>query len=114
MTASMASMQYCLQFYVPKQDTTRVVAAIHQTGAGNYPGALYHECAFITAGTGRFTPSNDAVPHIGRAGQAEYVAEDKVEIMCFGKDVAQAAIKALLSAHPYEQIPYMLIRGEVL
>lgn len=110
--------QYCLQFYVPKKNTAEVIAAVHETGAGSYPStypggpSLYHECAFITTGTGRFKPSKDAMPHIGKAGEVEDVPEDKVEIMCFGKDIAEAAVKALLASHPYEQVPYFLIKGE--
>lgn len=103
---------YQLQFYVPKANTAEVLAAIHKTGAGIYPGGIYGECAFITSGTGTFRPSEGAKPVIGKVGDVEKVEENKVEVMCFGRHIMQDAVKALKEAHPYEQVAYVVVKGE--
>jgi len=111
-TAKPDTTPYQLQFYVPQAKTTAVLSAVHQTGAGNYPGGIYGECAFITSGTGTFRPLAGANPAIGKVGHVERVEEDKVEVMCLGKDCMIAAVRALKEAHPYEQVACFIVKGE--
>jgi hypothetical protein len=40
------------------------------------------------------------------------VEEDKVEIICIGKECVQKAVKTLKEAHPYEELPYYVFRNE--
>lgn len=103
-----------LSFYVPKAHTASVLAAVHESGAGRYPGGLYGECAFISSGTGTFRPLEGANPNIGKVGDVERVEEEKVEVMCFGKTCVSAAVEALKKAHPYEQVAYLVVKGEAL
>ena len=105
---------YQLQFYVPKENTADVLSAVHKTGAGAFPGGIYGEWAFITGGTGTFRPLEGANPAIGKVGDAERVAEDKVDVMCFGKQVMLESVKALKEAHPYEQVAYFVVKGEAV
>lgn len=105
---------YQLQFYVPKPDTNKVLAAVHAKGAGRYPGGLYGECAFIYPGTGTFRPLENANPAIGKVGEAEQVEENKVEVLCVGRECMLSAVKALKEAHPYEQVAYFVFKAEVV
>ena len=111
-TTSPDTTPYQLQFYVPKPNTAAVLSAVHKTGAGTYPGGIYGECAFITSGTGTFRPLAGANPAIGKVGDVEEVEENKVEVMCLGKESMMAAVKALKAAHPYEQVAYFVLKGE--
>jgi len=111
-TTSPDTTPYQLQFYVPKSNTAAVLSAVHKTGAGTYPGGIYGECAFITSGTGTFRPLTGANPAIGKVGDVEEVEEDRVEVMCLGKESTIAAVKALKTAHPYEQVAYFVLKGE--
>lgn len=109
---AMDTTPYQLSFYAPKGHTSSVLAAVHKTGAGKFPGGLYGECAFISSGTGTFRPLQGANPNIGSVGEVERVDENKVELMCFGKGCIIDAVEALKKAHPYEQVAYLVIKGE--
>ncbi|KAJ9651841.1 hypothetical protein H2198_008906 [Neophaeococcomyces mojaviensis] len=111
-TNSSNTIHYQLQFYVPKADTDKVLAAVHAAGAGKYPGGLYGECAFIYPGTGSFRPLENANPAIGKVGDLEKVEENKVEVLCIGRECMLDAVKALKEAHPYEQVAYFVFRAE--
>lgn len=111
-TSASDNTQYTLTFYVPQANTKSVLAAVHSTGAGAYPGALYDQCAFITAGTGTFRPLAGAKPAIGSVGDVEMVEEDRVEVLCVGGECMRNAVRALKTAHPYEQVAYFVVKGE--
>lgn len=100
--------RYLLSFYVPKEDTKKVMSAVHETGAGTYPDGLYGECAFITPGQGTFRPLQGANPAIGKVGDTEQVEENKVEILCVGRELMKSAVAALKKAHPYETVAFMV------
>lgn len=108
--SSQMDTKYLLMFHVPKPNTDEVVAAVHKTGAGTYPGGLYKECAFITPGTGTFRPSEKANPHIGTPGDVEKVEENQVQVYCDGTGCMKEAVKALKQAHPYEQVAYFVVQ----
>jgi hypothetical protein len=92
-----------LTYFVPEADAEKVRAALHAVGAGNI--GEYSACSFSGAGTGRFTPSSQANPKIGQAGQAEEVAEVKVD-MLYPKHLESAVLGTLFKAHPYEEVAY--------
>lgn len=94
-----------LSFFVPVENTSRVLDAIFQTGAGSI--GEYSECSFRVEGTGTFKPSVNANPHIGTQNQLEQVAEDRVELM-FPANLETKVIQALRNAHPYEEVAYYL------
>lgn len=111
-TPRLDDTQFTLTFYVPRTNTKSVLAAVHSAGAGAYPGALYDQCAFITAGTGTFRPLAGANPAVGSVGDVESVDEDRVEVLCVGDECVRDAVRALKTAHPYEQVAYFVVKGE--
>lgn len=103
---------YTLSFYVPIESTETVLAAVHTTGAGSYPGGLYDQCAFMTKGIGTFRSLEGAKPTIGKVGEIERVEEHRVEVLCVGRECMTRAVEKLKKAHPYEQVAYFVWRGE--
>ena len=62
----------------------------------------YRDCSFAAAGQGTFTPQEGAHPTIGTVGTFEQVPEYRLELLLDRERLTQA-IKALMSAHPYEE-----------
>lgn len=89
-----------LAFYVPVEATDRVLEAIFAAGAGAIGD--YRDCAFVTPGTGQFRPLTGASPTIGRIGDLEHVAENRVEVV-LPRRLRAAVVAALRAAHPYEE-----------
>jgi dinuclear metal center YbgI/SA1388 family protein len=94
-----------LAFFVPVENTEEVLEAIHKAGAGQV--GEYSDCSFQVQGTGRFLPSEDADPTIGSPGKPEQVQENRVEVI-FPAFKQQRIMKALLDAHPYEEVAHFL------
>ncbi|RKL45132.1 hypothetical protein BFJ72_g3782 [Fusarium proliferatum] len=99
--------RFRLVFNVPTSSLSQCKEAIFAAGAGRYPGpGNYTECCWTIFGTGQFRPGDAAKPHLGEVGKLEEVEEARVETICVGEDVARNAVKALKSAHPYEEPSY--------
>lgn len=86
--------------FVPHDDASRVIDALAEAGAGAIGD--YSRCAFLSTGTGTFTPGEAANPTIGDRGRAEEVAETRIE-MVLDPWRRTAVIDALRTAHPYEE-----------
>lgn len=97
---------YKLIFYVPKKDKEQVKSAIFETGAGQI--GLYSHCCWEVEGMGQFKPMQGSVPSIGHVGSVERVKEFRVELLC-SNDQIFSAVKAMKSAHPYEEPAYEVI-----
>lgn len=95
-----------LVFYVPVDDTERVLDAVLAAGAGAVGD--YRDCAFVTAGTGQFRPVAGARPAIGTVGELETVAENRVELV-LDRALRGAVVAALRAAHPYEEPAFHLL-----
>ncbi|WP_066831175.1 Nif3-like dinuclear metal center hexameric protein [Rufibacter ruber] len=95
-----------LETYVPLEDTEKVLAALHQAGAGQI--GEYSDCSFRVTGTGRFTPSAQANPHTGEPCKTEETIENRIEVIFPGFKQNQI-MKALLQAHPYEEVAHYLV-----
>ncbi|KAK0639061.1 GTP cyclohydrolase 1 type 2/Nif3 [Cercophora newfieldiana] len=105
--------RFRLVFNVPVPALEACKNAIFAAGAGRYPGVGdYTECCWTVIGTGQFRPGDKANPHIGKAGELEFVQEARVETICVGEEVARKAVAALKSAHPYEEPSYGVYRME--
>ncbi len=89
--------------FVPREHTDRVMRAMAGEGAGTIGD--YRECSFHTEGTGTFTPLPGARPFIGTQGTLERVRETRVEMIIPRWKTARA-IRAMLDAHPYEEVAY--------
>lgn len=101
-----------LVVFTPKDSTNLVREALGKAGAGEI--GEYTECSFTSPGEGRFKPSDKASPYIGQANEMEVVEEDKVEVV-FPISMKNRLLKAMLTAHPYEEPAYdlMLLETEV-
>ena len=95
---------HALVAYVPETHAEEVLAAIGDAGGGRLGN--YSHCAFTSPGTGRFTPLAGAEPFIGARGVPEQVAEVRIECVV-EEEVLDAVIRALRTAHPYEEPAFM-------
>ena len=95
---------HALVVYSPTTHTGQVLAAIGNAGAGRIGN--YSHCSFVTPGTGRFTPLEGAVPFLGKPGNPEEVAEDRIECVV-PRQLLPAVVAALRAAHPYEEPAFM-------
>lgn len=94
---------YQLIVYIPETHLEDVKSAMFNAGAGSTPG--YENCCWQTPGEGQFIPKEGSNPHIGKTNTLETVAEYKVELIC-KKETLNEVIKAMKSAHPYEEAAF--------
>jgi len=92
-----------LVVYVPKDSAQAVRDAVCQAGAGFIGN--YSHCTFTQEGTGTFLPSGNTNPYIGEVGKLEEVEESRIETI-FQSSIEKKVIKAMLVAHPYEEVAY--------
>jgi putative NIF3 family GTP cyclohydrolase 1 type 2 len=62
-------------------------------------------------GTGTFRAGADANPYVGKAGERHTEQEERLEVI-FPDWLSSAVLKAMRTAHPYEEIAYDLYRLE--
>lgn len=65
----------------------------------------YSHCTFGSEGVGTFIPREGTNPYIGETGQLERVEEIRVETI-IPASLQRKVIKAMLAAHPYEEVAY--------
>ncbi len=105
--APMADSLYKLYTYVPTEAAAAVRDAMFAAGAGDI--GKYSECSFNTPGTGTFRPGEDTDPVIGQSGgPREEVNEVKIEVLV-DKGRRALVLKALVAAHPYEEVAYDIV-----
>ena len=91
--------------FVPATHVKQVVDAMATAGAGIIGN--YDLCSFRVEGTGTFRGNADARPVIGSRGREETVREVRVEMIVPSWNTANV-IRALIEAHPYEEVAYDL------
>lgn len=96
---------YKLVVFTPATHAEEVREAVAAAGAGHI--GRYSDCSFSTSGTGAFRPLEGSHPFIGQKGQLEKVDEVRLETVVPGNLVDQV-VKAMLAAHPYEEVAYDL------
>lgn len=96
---------YKLVVFIPAAHLEQVREAILKNGAGWIGN--YSDCTFRVSGTGTFRPLEGTDPFIGQKGELESVAEIRLETIVPEKDAARV-IKAMLKAHPYDEVAYDL------
>lgn len=89
--------------FVPLENADNVREALGAAGAGQI--GEYSYCSYSIVGKGRFTPSDNANPHIGQSGKAETVDEERIEVVCERAD-AKSVVAAMKQAHPYEEVAF--------
>ena len=92
--------------FVPVDQAEKVRSAIFATGGGHISN--YSECSFNTAGQGTFKPGEGTNPFTGKIGQRHTEEEIKME-MIFPAWQQQNILKALFTAHPYEEVAYDIV-----
>jgi hypothetical protein len=98
-----------------KSDTVKLVVFIPETYADIVREALgkagagvvgdYKYCSFSVKGVNRYIPMKGAHPTIGKIGKLEEVKEEKIETVCYKKDLKKI-IDAVNKVHPYEEVAY--------
>jgi hypothetical protein len=96
---------YKLVWFVPQEalDTTR--DAVFAAGAGQIGN--YERCAWYAMGVGTFLPREGADPAIGEVGREQRVPELRVETGV-PPERAEDVVRALVAAHPYEEVAFEL------
>lgn len=92
--------------FVPKSHFEIVREALCLAGAGHISN--YSDCTFSTAGTGTFKGNSSTNPFLGKPNQLEIVDEFKIETIIKNGD-KNKILKALLKAHPYEEVAYDIV-----
>jgi hypothetical protein len=90
-----------LVIFVPLTHADIVRRAMGDAGAGKLGN--YTHCTFSTKGFGRFLPAEGAHPFIGEIGKEEVVEEERIETVCYKKDL-EKIIAAIKKVHPYEEL----------
>lgn len=94
-----------LVVFVPESHHQIVFDAIANNGAGWIGN--YSHCSFNIAGTGTFMPREGTSPYIGELNKLENVSEIRIETI-IPEEKENQIIKAMLKAHPYEEVAYDL------
>jgi hypothetical protein len=92
---STTAAKFRLIFFAPVPALEVCKSAIFAASAGRYPGGNYTEYYWTVLGNGQFRPGDAANPHIGSVGKLEHTEEARVEVICFGEDIARKAVAAL-------------------
>lgn len=90
-----------LVIFVPETHAKQVRQAMGDTGAGHIGNYSY--CSFSIKGVGRFLPLKNSHPTIGKIGQLTAVPEERIETICYKKDLKKV-ITAIKKVHPYEEV----------
>ncbi|MFA6422157.1 MAG: YqfO family protein [Candidatus Buchananbacteria bacterium] len=89
--------------FVPESHADLVRDAMGKAGAGKIGN--YAFCSFSSKGVGRFLPQEGAHPAIGKVGKLEFVAEERIEVVC-SRDILNDVISAMKKVHPYEEVAF--------
>jgi len=94
-----------LVWFVPAEALDATRDAVFAAGGGRIGD--YERCSWYAAGTGTFFGGEGTDPAVGEAGREERVAELRVETVV-PVDRAGEVVRALIAAHPYEEVAYDL------
>lgn len=98
-----------LYTFAPKADVARVRQALFDAGAGHIGD--YDHCSFNTDGTGTFRGAENTNPHVGEPGEEHHEPEERIEVI-FPVHISDKVVRALISAHPYEEVAYDIVALE--
>ena len=90
-----------LVVFVPETHADKVREAMGTAGAGRIRD--YSHSSFSVKGVGRFMPLEGAHPAIGKVGALTKVEEERIETVCYKKDLDKIIV-AIKDVHPYEEI----------
>ena len=92
--------------YVPQTHKKTVMEEMFSSGAGEIGD--YSHCSFSAQGEGTFLPLGNAQPYIGEKGVLQKEIEEKVEVLVQSNKL-NSVLKAMLDAHPYEEVAHYVI-----
>ena len=92
-----------LVVFVPETHADIVRETLGKAGAGIVGDYKYN--TFSIKGISRFIPMQGAHPTIGKIGQLEEVIEERIETVCYEKDLKKI-MDAVNKVHPYEEVAY--------
>jgi dinuclear metal center YbgI/SA1388 family protein len=95
-----------LETYSPIAHAQKVRDAIFEAGGGQVGN--YSDCSFNSTGEGTFNGREGTNPFVGTPGKGHTEAEIKIEVI-FPNWLEGAIVKALIDAHPYEEVAYNII-----
>jgi dinuclear metal center YbgI/SA1388 family protein len=99
--------QVKLVTFVPESHLAAVRDAVSGAGAGVIGD--YTHCSFSTPGTGTFLPGDASNPHSGVKGKVNEEAELRFETIVTEARLSHV-LRALKSAHPYEEVAYDVVK----
>lgn len=91
--------------FVPEAHADAVRAALADAGAGHI--GAYDACSFSSRGEGRFRATEGCQPYVGTVGALHVEPEVRVETV-LPRHLRSTVVRALLAAHPYEEVAYDL------
>lgn len=86
--------------YVPVSHADAIRKTLAKAGAGHIGN--YDYCSFSVKGIGRFRGLEGTNPFIGTQGKIEAVEEERIETVCYKKDIKKI-LTAVKKVHPYEE-----------
>jgi dinuclear metal center YbgI/SA1388 family protein len=89
--------------FVPGSHIDPVRKAVFEAGAGVIGN--YDWCGFTVSGSGSFRGGEDTSPFVGEKGEIQSENEIRFETIMFSH-LKNRVIKALVEAHPYEEVAY--------
>jgi len=92
--------------FAPLDKAEDLRKALFAAGAGHISN--YSECSFNSNGSGTFKPEEGADPFVGKIGERHEENETKIEVI-FPVYLEQKIIRAMIEAHPYEEVAYDII-----
>lgn len=89
--------------FIPHSHLDKVREAVFNAGAGVVGN--YDCCGFSIHGTGSFRGSENTNPFVGEKGKIHHEEEIRFETVLYSH-LKEKVIRALLEAHPYEEVAY--------
>lgn len=95
-----------LYTFAPRPHAEHVRQALFGAGAGQI--GRYSEASYNSEGYGTYKAGEGAHPFLGKPGLRHQEPETKIEVI-FPMHIENQVIKALLNAHPYEEVAYDIV-----
>lgn len=92
--------------FVPPEAVAQVIDGVAAAGAGRI--GEYERCTFRVRGTGTFRPLEGSDPYSGTIGEDASEEEDRLEVELPTR-IAGDVVRALIAAHPYDEVAYDLL-----
>lgn len=95
--------------YIPENHLDKVRQAVFDAGAGVIGN--YDQCGYTVSGTGSFRGNENSNPFVGEKGKMHFENEVRFETILYSH-LKGRVLKALINAHPYEEVAYDLYNLE--